>query len=117
MGDPGGLARGTPGQTALQDWSWRLGLAPGLFRFRGLRQKGSSVRVQVRGPQSLCWLLRCWAGLGWAGLGLGLVGEPCWGLPASSFQSSLLPKTQSLGHLGLPPAPFESSLCSVSPWT
>lgn len=37
LGDPGVLARGTPDQTALQDWSRGLGLALGPFRFRGLR--------------------------------------------------------------------------------
>lgn len=43
MRDPGLLARRTPDQSALEDWSLELGPALGLFRFRGCRQEGSSV--------------------------------------------------------------------------
>lgn len=60
MGDPGVLARGTPDQTALQDWSL------GLLRFRGCWQGGSSARVPgTRAPE----LMLAVEMLGWAGNG------------------------------------------------
>lgn len=51
--------------------------------------------------------------LGWAGLGM--VGEPCWGLPAfSTFSLTpfLFLKHKAWGALGLPSAPsLENLLC------
>lgn len=73
-------------------------------------REGPQPEFQAPEPLSLCWLLRCWAGLG-------MVGEPFWGLPASSFQSSLLPlppKHKAWRDLGLPSArSLESSLSPV----
>lgn len=49
-GRSGSLGQRDSDQTALQDLSWGLGLALGLFRFTGDRQAGSSVCVPGTRP-------------------------------------------------------------------
>lgn len=65
MGDPGVLARGTPDQTALQDWSWGWVLSWASSGSEHIGRVDSQSEFQAQGPLILCCLLRCWAGLGW----------------------------------------------------
>lgn len=65
MGDPGVLARGTPDQTALQDWSWSWVLSWASSGSEHVGRVGSQSEFQARGTLSLCCVLRCWAGTGW----------------------------------------------------